>query len=106
MQSVNSAVVNQITQQLTDPLEPIDEPQLIQDEYGFFTRIYTGTADSAVAQPLEQKESVVPSGYSLNIGDDRFRYRIYRASVVASDSGGGNVQIQAQYKVKEESTYQ
>jgi len=104
MQSTNSAVIG-VAQNLTDPLVPLDQPQLIQDEYGFWTPVRTGTVDSAVPQPLERKDAKTPEGYTLNVGEQPWVWRIYRASVVATDPGGGNVQIQTQYRVREETNY-
>ena len=104
MQATNSAVVLPGLA-LSDPLAPLDQPQLIQDEYGFWTPVRTGTVDSAVAQPLERKDSMTPPGYTLNVGEQPWVWRIYRATVVATDPGGGNVQIQTQYRVKEDTSY-
>lgn len=112
-QSVNQAVVNPAAgpgpvqgQGLADPLAPLDEQQLIQDDFGFWTPVRTGTVDSAVPQPIERKDAKTPDGYTLNAGEQPWVWRIYRATVVASDQGGGNVQVQTQYRVKEDTNYQ
>lgn len=114
-QSVNQAILDQMSpgvgqppgagQGLSDPLAPLDEQTLIQDEYGFWTQVRTGTVDSAVPQPIERKDSMTPEGYTLNAGEQPWVWRIYRATVVATDPGGGNVQIQTQYRVKEDTSY-
>ena len=112
-QAVNQAVIGAGAAQgmvqgqgLQDPLAPLDEQQLISDDYGFWTPVRTGTVDSSVPQPIERKDAKTPDGYTLNAGEQPWVWRIYRATVVASDLGGGNVQIQTQYRVKEDSNYQ
>ena len=112
-QAVNQALLNQGAgqgqvqgQAMQDPLAPLDEQQLIQDDFGFWTPVRTGTVDSTVPQPLERRDAKTPDGYTLNAGDQPWVWRIYRATVVASDQGGGNVQVQTQYRVKEDTNYQ
>ena len=104
---MNMAVLNPLAPgTLQDPARPIDQQQLFQDEYGLWTGVRTGTVDSAVAQPIEKKRSRPKEGDMLNIGaQGRRDWRIYRASVVATDPGQGNAQVQAQFRVLEQGTY-
>ena len=62
----------------------------------------TGTADSAVPQPIIRVGRTTAGGSQLNVNSaNTISYGVYRVGVVATDSAGGRVQIQAQFTVPE-----
>jgi len=84
---------------------PMDEPTFMTSPNGLPIGVRTGTADSAVAMPIRKVGTATGGGGQLNIGSAATQsYGIYRASIVATDSGGGRTQIQAQFRVPEGAT--
>jgi len=83
-------------------LAPMDDPSLLTNEAGLPIAVRTGSVDSTVPQPVVRVGSAPGGGSQLNIGSAGTQsYGVYRASVVSSDAGGAQAQIQAQFRIAE-----
>ena len=81
---------------------PLDEPTLLVDDAGFPISARTGTTQTAIPQAVMRVGTAAAPGSQLNINSSNtISFGVYRAGVVASDSGGGRAQIQAQFIVPE-----
>ena len=81
---------------------PLNLPTFVTDSTGLSTSIRTGT----IGDPNPQ--SIIPIGTAaasdggdLRVGKGAAPRLIYRVNVVATDPSGGNVQLQAQYAVRQ-----
>ncbi len=78
--------------------DKIDLPNFMTDQWGGTTAVRTGTADTAAAQDIKTFKSSADG--MANIGAKNTMIEgLYRANVVATDSSGGVVEVQAQYRV-------
>ena len=83
-------------------LTPLDMPNLFTDDAGFAIAARSGTADTAVPQPILRVGRTSTSGSQLNVNAaNTISYGVYRVSVVATDSAGGRAQLQSQLTVPE-----
>ncbi len=83
-------------------ISALDEQQLVQDAYGGFTQVRTGTADNDVPQEVRRVGRSRQEGGALNVNSaNTYTFGIYRADVVATDPAGGRVELQAQLSVSE-----
>lgn len=81
---------------------PIAQSSVMQDQWGGTTAIRTGEAKSPVAQAIQRVSKGNVEGMQLNVNSaGSFSYGIYRTGMVATDSTGGVVELQAQYSVNE-----
>ncbi len=81
---------------------PLDEQQFMQNPYGGFTQVRTGTADSDVPQSVQLVRRVRREGNQLNVNaGNAFSAGIYRVDILATDPAGGRVELQAQYSIDE-----
>jgi len=92
---------------------PLNEPNMIVDHSGFATAVRSGTIESSVPSQITRVGQTRDSGISENGeaaaselrisgGGSGTGYRfIYRVEVVATDPGGGNVQLQSQFSVRD-----
>lgn len=89
------------TRQYPD-ITAIDEQQFVQNQYGGFTQVRTGTSDNAVPQDIRLVGHTRQKGGALNVNAaNTFTFGIYRTDVVATDANGGRVELQAQLSVTE-----
>lgn len=83
-------------------MTPLDQPSLFTDEAGFPIAARTGSTDTAAALPPLRVGRTVGSGSQLNVNAaNTTSYGVYRVGVVATDSSGGQTQLQAQFTVPE-----
>lgn len=95
--------------------QPVNNTSMIVDVTGLKTGVRTGTIDSSVPAQIirvgQTRDTGVDSsgkskGSELRItgggSGNGWRY-IYRVEVVATDPGGGNVQLQSQWSVRDSS---
>jgi Tfp pilus assembly protein PilX len=83
-------------------VSPMDDPAFLEDIQGLPTGIRTGTVDSMTAEPIQKVGTGHRDGGQINVNaPNTFSFGIYRTGVVATDFGGGNAQLQAQYSVLE-----
>ena len=81
---------------------PVDEPSLLTDDGGYPISVRTGDTQTTVPQPVLRVGRTTAPGSQLNINSSNtLSFGVYRAGVVASDSGGGRAQLQAQFIVPE-----
>jgi len=81
---------------------PVTSSAVMEDQWGGTTAIRTGEAKSPVAQAIQRVSKGNIEGMQLNINSaGSFAYGIYRTGMVATDSTGGVVELQAQYSVNE-----
>lgn len=78
---------------------PISIPNFIPEQSGLSTAIRTGTIGTPAPQEIDLVGTVRDEDQDMRIGRSVPRF-IYRARVVATDPGGGNVQIHAQFGVR------
>lgn len=97
-------VTNQLagSQSLFPDVSPIEQLGFVETHSGVFVDARTGSAESGAAQPIQRVGRTVRDGGQINTGSaNTFSFGIYRASVVATDPGGGSAQLQAQYVINE-----
>ncbi len=100
-----SAALELVAQQLDvgagyPKTDAINLPTFMTDQWGGNTAVRTGTADTATAQEIKSFKLQLP-GNALNVGSKNTLVEgLYRANVVATDSSGGVVEVQAQFKVR------
>jgi Tfp pilus assembly protein PilX len=83
------------------PDTALSRPGLFQDVSGLFTGVRSGTVDTATAQKIQPVGYTIPDGSEVRTGGGGAAPRlVYRVNVVASDPSGGNVQVQAQFSVR------
>jgi Tfp pilus assembly protein PilX len=81
---------------------PITDSSVMEDQWGGSTAIRTGEAKTPVAQAIQRVSKGNVEGMQLNINSaGSFSFGVYRTGMVASDSTGGVVELQAQYSVNE-----
>jgi len=95
---------------------PLNMPDMIVDSHGYSTAVRTGTTDSSVPAQILRVGQTRDTGIDQDTGEAAaselrisgggsgtgFRY-IYRVEVVGTDTGGGNVQLQSQFSVRDTS---
>ncbi len=96
-------VVDKLTAKSQFPdTTPLDEPNLLTDDAGFPIAARTGNTQSTVPQPVMRVGRTMAAGSQLNINSaNTLSFGVYRAGVVALDSGGGRAQLQAQFIIPE-----
>jgi Tfp pilus assembly protein PilX len=82
--------------------DPISNASVTTDHWGGTTAIRTGTAETTVPQAIQRVSKGNLEGFQLNVNSaGSFSYGIYRTGIVATDTTGGVVELQAQYSVNE-----
>ncbi len=101
--SALSLVVDKLTTNAQFPdTTPLDEPSLLTNEAGLPFAARTGSTQTTVPQPVMRVGRTTAPGSQLNINSaNTMSFGVYRAGVVALDSGGGRAQLQAQFIVAE-----
>ncbi|MEE9278672.1 MAG: pilus assembly PilX N-terminal domain-containing protein [Myxococcota bacterium] len=90
------------TQNQYPDISALDEQQFMQNQYGGFTQVRTGTADNDAPQDIRRVGRSRQEGGALNVNSaNTYTFGIYRADVVATDPAGGRVELQAQLSVSE-----
>jgi Tfp pilus assembly protein PilX len=80
----------------------LEQSSFMTDQWGSSTAIRTGNSENPVAQPVLRLGRARSSGFALNVNAaNSIAYGIYRTGLVATDTGGGVVELQAQYSVSE-----
>jgi hypothetical protein len=80
---------------------PIDIPAFVTEMGGLSTRIRTGTVGDGAAQQIVPIGLAADKSGDLRVGRGAAPRLIYRVNVVASHPTGANVQLQAQFSVKQ-----
>jgi Tfp pilus assembly protein PilX len=81
---------------------PVTNSSVMEDQWGGDTAVRTGEASNPVAQAIQRVGKGNVEGFQLNVNSaGSFAYGIYRTGMVATDSTGGVVELQAQYSVNE-----
>jgi hypothetical protein len=84
------------------PSTPIYLPSFVSELGGRNTLVRTGTiADGGTPQPIQPIGTGSVSGGDLRVNYAPARRLVYRVNVVATDPSGGNVQLQAQFSVRQ-----
>jgi Tfp pilus assembly protein PilX len=80
----------------------VDVSAFMTDQWGGSTAIRSGNSENPVAQPILRLGRAKCRGCPLNVNAaNSIAYGIYRTGLVATDQGGGVVELQAQYSVNE-----
>jgi hypothetical protein len=86
----------------------LDEPNFIRDSSGLMTAVRSGGIGDDAPGPIERLDGSAQgtSGYELSAGraTGAGNRAIYRVSVTATDAGGGNAEVEAQFSVLEVGT--
>jgi Tfp pilus assembly protein PilX len=83
---------------------PLNERELMVDHNGLATSVRSGTIETSVPQPIKRVGQSQDRSNELRAGSTGGRARfIYRVEVVATDPSGGNVQLQSQFSVVDNS---
>ena len=81
---------------------PVNEPALLIDAAGFPLGARTGNTQTSVPQAVMRVGRTTSPGSQLNVNSSNtLSFGVYRTGVVATDSGRGSVQLQAQYLIPE-----
>jgi len=81
---------------------PISNSSVTTDHWGGTTSVRTGTAETSVPQAIQRVSKGSMEGFQLNVNaSGSFSYGVYRTGIVATDTTGGVVELQAQYSVNE-----
>jgi len=83
------------------PSTPIYVTDFVTESGGLSTQVRTGRLTDTTAQPITPVGTAAASGGDLRVGYGAAPRLIYRVNVVATDPSGGNVQLQAQFSVKQ-----
>lgn len=80
----------------------MDDSSFMTDQFGKATAVRTGTTESMTPQAIIRIGKANCEGCQLNVNaSNSLSYGIYRANLVATDNGGGVVELQSQYSVSE-----
>jgi len=80
---------------------PVYMPSFVTETNGMTTLIRSGTIGNPNPTPITPVGTASISGGDLRVGYGAAPRLIYRVNVVATDPSGGNVQLQAQYAVRQ-----
>jgi len=83
----------------------VDEPTLVNDNFGNPIAVRSGRPENAVPEPIGAAgngRAEAPDGYMMNIGSQGAQsFSAVRADIVATDVADGMVHLQAQYRLHE-----